>query len=65
MSDEREIWESARKMIERYGDDARHEVKLRIRELEERGQSDARRYWKRIEKALETLLGNQGSDLSH
>ncbi len=65
MSEEREIWESARKMIERYGDEALHEVKLRIRELEERDQPDARRYWERIEKALEILLANQGSDLSH
>ena len=45
MSEEREIREAARNMIERYGDEARHEVKLRIRELEEHGQSDARRYW--------------------
>jgi hypothetical protein len=65
MAEERDIWESARNMIERYGPDALRQVRLRIQELGEYGQSDARRHWLRIENAVKVLLETKDSKRKH
>jgi phage-related protein len=65
MSEERDVWDSARKMMERYGDDALRQVGLRIQELESHGQPEARRYWLEIEKAVKALLASEAAGRRH
>ncbi len=65
MVEERDVWDSARNMVERYGDGALREVGLRIQELQEHGQSEARHYWLRVEKAVEALLETKKGSRGH
>ena len=65
MAEQRDVWESAQNMIERYGDDALRQVGLRLQELEQNSQPEAHRYWLRIEKAVRTLLATKESGRKH
>ena len=55
MAEERDVWDSARNMIERYGDDALRQVGLRVQELEKHGQEEAHSYWLQIGEAVKAL----------
>lgn len=63
MSDEREIWISAQKMIDRYGQDALSQINHRIEEL--RDSEEARALWIRIRDAAEVLQQNKGPRSRH
>ena len=63
MSDEREIWISAQKMIDRYGQDALSQINHRIEEL--RDSEEARALWIRIRDAAEALQQHKGPGSHH
>jgi hypothetical protein len=56
MADDHEIWQSAQEMVNRYGDNALREIKKRIRELDQAGETEARAIWKMILEAAKALL---------
>lgn len=65
MSEDREIWNSAQEMIERYGQDALSQINKRIQELEQLDEADALSVWRQIRKAAETMLKKNGAESKH
>ena len=58
---DQKIWQSAQRIMDRYGDDALTEINKRIRELELNNQTGARDVWLRIRTAVETQMENRNS----
>ena len=59
------VWNAARNMIERYGDDALGEVDLRIAGLKTQGEEEAQGLWVEIRRAVETLLAAPDDKTRH
>jgi len=49
------IWQSAQRMIERYGETALHQVENRIAELDAHGRLNTLECWREIHKAVQVL----------
>ena len=65
MSEEREIWNSAQNMIDRYGHDALSQINKRISELRDTGEAEALDFWMRIRTAAQTLLDDKDPRSRH
>ena len=55
MANDHEIWQSAQEMVNRYGDKALREIKKRIQELDQAGETEARVTWQKILEAAKAL----------
>ncbi len=53
---ERDIWQTAKLLVDRYGEDAPLQAAQRADELLEEGHMDGRAVWFRIENACRELL---------
>ena len=60
-----EIWESAQRMVERYGSNALIQIKSRIDELGLLGETEAREVWVRILDAAKHLLEDKNPNIKH
>jgi len=65
MTDEREIWQSAQEIIDRYGDDALRQINIRIAELQRSGEDEAGSVWLRIRDAAKALLEARDRKSTH
>ena len=52
-------------MLERFGDAALHEIDLRIRELQQRGEKNAAVLWQDVRKAVQDLYGEGADNTKH
>ena len=64
-NNENEIQNAAKNMIERYGENARKEVDLRVLELESRNQQEALRLWRDIRQRVELLVVRSTGNAKH
>jgi hypothetical protein len=65
MTDDREAWQSARNMLARYGEDALRQTDLRIRELEQLGETRACTAWQEIRRAVQALMDSGRQEPKH
>lgn len=65
MSKKHEIWTSAQRMIDRYGEDALSQINKRITELEDSQEPQALDLWIRIRDAAQELIANNGPGSRH
>ena len=65
MSEEREIWISAQKMIDRFGQGALDQIDLRIAELRNSEEPQAIELWTRIRNAAIKLLDDDNPGSRH
>jgi hypothetical protein len=65
MANSREVWKSAQRMIDRFGDDALHQVDVRIRELKQLKQLEARLFWLKIRDAVQDLIKEKDRGRKH
>ena len=65
MTNDREAWQSARNMLARYGEDALRQTDLRIRELEQLGETGACIAWQKIRHAVQALMDSGGREPKH
>jgi hypothetical protein len=59
------IARAAQRMLERFGDAALHEIDLRIRELQQRGEKNAAGLWQDVRKAVQDLYGEGADNTKH
>jgi hypothetical protein len=64
MVSEKEIWESARRLIDRHGAEAAARAAAKADELASEGNFDGQRTWVRIRKAIEWLRDEGARDPS-
>jgi len=62
---EQDVWNAARNMIDRYGDNALHEVNLRIAGLKNQGDEKTQALWVEIRRVVEALQADPGSKTRH
>ena len=65
MSEEKDIWQAAKLLIDRYGDEAPVQAAMRADALLAEGDIDGQAIWKRILSAVEELLRGRGDDPVH
>ena len=65
MPEEREVWISAQKMIDRFGQDALSQINQRLDELRGTGEPEVIELWMRIRAAAEQLLDNDDPGSPH
>ena len=65
MSEEKDIWQAAKLLVDRYGDEAPVQAAMRADALLAEGDIDGQAIWKRILSAVEELLRGRGDDPLH
>ena len=65
MTEEIDIWRSAKLLVEGHGKEATVHAAMRADELLAKGDIDGQRTWMRILRAVEELLRQRGDDSVH
>lgn len=65
MTEDIDVWRSAKLLVDRHGPDAAIHAAMRADELLAAGDVDGQMVWKRILRAVEELLGHRNTGSLH